>query len=51
MKQRQSVRFDNLTGTQRSACMASIKSTDTRPEMVVRRFVSITGLSISAKQT
>ena len=39
MKQRQSVSLDNLTSAQRSACMASIRRIDTRPEMVVRRLV------------
>ena len=43
MPKNQSVRFDNLTRTQRSACMASIKGTNTRPEMVVRRLVHSLG--------
>lgn len=43
MKQSQSTSFDNLTRAQRSACMASIKSIDTRPEMVVRRLVHSLG--------
>lgn len=43
MKQKQSASFDNLTRAQRSACMASIRSIDTRPEMVVRRLVHSLG--------
>lgn len=39
----ESVRFDNLTRAQRSACMASIGGTDTQPEMVVRRLVHSLG--------
>ncbi len=43
MMKNESVRFDNLTRAQRSACMASIGGTDTRPEMVVRRLVHSLG--------
>jgi DNA mismatch endonuclease, patch repair protein len=43
MPRKQRVIYDNLTSTQRSACMASIRSTDTRPEMVVRRLVHSLG--------
>ena len=43
MPKNQSVRFDNLTSAQRSACMASIGGADTQPEMVVRRLVHSLG--------
>lgn len=43
MKQNQSANHDNLTRSQRSACMASIRGTDTRPEIVVRRLVHSLG--------
>lgn len=43
MPKNRSVRVDNLTRTQRSACMASVKSTNSRPEMVVRRLVHSLG--------
>ena len=43
MSNRQSVRFDNLTCSQRSACMASVRGANTRPEMVVRRLVHSLG--------
>ncbi len=43
MPKRQPVRVDNLTRTQRSACMASIRGADTRPEMLVRRLVHSLG--------
>ena len=39
----QSAKFDNLTPSQRSACMAAIKGSDTRPEMIVRRLVHSLG--------
>jgi DNA mismatch endonuclease (patch repair protein) len=36
-------RFDTLTPSQRSACMAAIRGADTRPEMAVRRLVHSLG--------
>lgn len=32
-------RLDNLSSVQRSMCMASIKSSDTQPELIVRRLL------------
>lgn len=43
MPKSHSGRFDNLTRSQRSACMAAIRSADTQPEMAVRRLVHSLG--------
>lgn len=43
MPKNRSLRSDNLTRAQRSACMASVRGTDTQPEMVVRRLVHSLG--------
>lgn len=37
------MRFDNLTLAQRSACMASIRGVDSKPEIIVRRLVHSLG--------
>lgn len=36
--------MDKFTSSQRSACMAAVKSRDTKPEMVVRSFLHRNGL-------
>lgn len=43
MSKNRSVRVDNLSRAQRSACMAAIGSTDTRPEVVVRQLMHSMG--------
>lgn len=43
MQKAQPDRSDNLTASQRRACMAAIRSIDTQPEIIVRRLVHSLG--------